>query len=225
MRNEIMESVVRGEYAADRLEDWKKQRRLREKQRFAYDTGPDVYNNLADDEVAGVMELGVLNQVNGQVDTGLTGSVIIGGKQMKLDEGKLRIVDKKAVDTAIIPILEERAYKDTILSAILADRSGKIARLILPKQRYDLLVKGADLVTGLKLPAGSKVPEDVKQTDARPEFFSMYPDSSAQFALAVHKMNFILDRTQLAFSEEINDWVQKYNMGDASRAVGAGRVA
>jgi hypothetical protein len=226
MRNELMESIVRREHQADNIEDWKKKRRLRASQQFIYDTHPDKYNELAEDDIGGVMELGVLRQSGfqkGQVDENLTGSIIIGGKEVPLDKGKIRIVNKKEVDAAVGPILQERMHKDAIMSAILLDRSGRLCRMILPKDRYDMLKARAPL-TGLNLPPNARVPQDVIDIDARPEFMSMYPDSSQQFALASHKIQFILDRTPLAFSEEISDWLTKYNTGDASRAVGAGVV-
>jgi hypothetical protein len=209
MRNELLETVVRGDHKERLSEEYKMKRRLRKDQRFIYDT--DVADYLAadrkDSELAGVIELGVLND-NGEVDRSLKDTpIVIGGKEHKLDEGKLRIVDKKTVDDAIIPILEERRFKDAILSAMLSDRSGRIARLLLPKDRYDMLKAGASLRGIMK---GQAVPADVIAADARPEYFSLYHESSSQFALAIHKMSLIVDRTNLAFSEEINDWMAKY---------------
>jgi hypothetical protein len=224
-RNEILESVVRNEHQKDKIEEWKKKRRLREKQKFTYDTKPDEYNALEDDEIGGVMELGVLNQSGsnkGQVDTGLTGNIIIGGKQIALDKGKIRIVDKQAVDSAIVPILERRRYRDQILAVILADRSGQLARMILPKGRYDMLQGGAGV--GEIDPKGL-MPSDVKMADARPEFMSYYPEGSKQFALALHKLTFILDRTELAFSENIDGWLEKYTTGEAGRPASIGDVS
>jgi len=209
MRNELLQTVVRGEHKKRLADEYKMRRRLRDKQQFIFDTNPDEFNALDDDDkLAGVIELGVLNSRNGQVDTTLDGrSIVIGGREHKLQDGKLRIVDKKTVDDAIIPILQERAYKDAVMSAILSDRSGRIARLILPLDRYNMLKENADLS---KIMKNQDVPLDVRQADSRPEMFSLYHESSKEFALAVHKLSLIVDRTELAFSEEIQDWLGKY---------------
>jgi hypothetical protein len=212
MRNELLETVVRGEHKERLSEEYKQKRRLRKDQRFIYDT--DVADYLSpdrkDSELAGIIELGVLND-NGEVDRSLKDTpIVIGGREHKLDEGKLRIVDKKTVDDAIIPIMEERRYKDAILSIMLNDRSGRLARLLLPRDRYEMLKAGANLRPIMK---GQPVPADVIAADARPEYFSLYAESSAQFALSIHKMSLIVDRTPLAFSEEINDWLTKYGGG------------
>jgi hypothetical protein len=209
MRNELLQTVVRGEHKKRLADEYKMRRRLRKDQEFIFDTNPDQFNALDDDDkLAGVIELGVLNSKSGQVDTTLDGrSIVIGGREHKLQDGKLRIVDKKTVDDAIIPILQERAYKDAVMSAILSDRSGRIARLILPLDRYNMLKENADLS---KIMKNQDVPRDVREADSRPEMFSLYHESSKEFALAVHKLSLIVDRTELAFSEEIQDWLGKY---------------
>jgi hypothetical protein len=215
MRNEILESAVRYQWKEQELEDWKKRHRIRDKQAFTYDTPFQKYNALKDEDIGGVMELGILDQKGDgdNVDKALNGSIVIGGKEHKLENGKLRIIDKKVVDKNLEHIIEQREFKDSILSAIMSDRSGRICRMMLPKKRYDMLRANDSSFRDIfdDPDQGARVSQDIISADGRPEMFMLFHESSKEFALALHKLSLVVDNTQLTFSEGIDEWTSKYN--------------
>ena len=204
--NSLLASAPRWQHQDRLKEEYQKTRQLRKGQKHLWDTSikPQEFNQLEDDDIAGITELGVLKS-NGDVDKSLTGSVVIGDREHKLSEGKVRIISKAAVDDAIIPILEERQFKDAILSAILADRSGRIARMMLNKERYAMLAPGGAIRN-----INSAIPTDIVWADARPEYFLFYHESSKEWALATQKLSIIIDNTPIVYDGDIMDWLSAY---------------
>jgi hypothetical protein len=181
-------------------------------QKHIYSTGPDEYNNITKDgDLAGVMELAVLR--DGKTDIELNGKVVIGGREVDVSEGKVTFISKDAVNEAVGPILEEKRYKDAILSAMLTDRTGRICRMLLPKDRYFSLKAGSgDYQTYVP-----NAPDDIKAVDGRPEFWSLYHSSSKEFAMGLHKLSLLVDRSPIAFDQDVMDWLSKF--GAAGGAV------
>ena len=216
MRNEILESAVRHQWKAQEWRDYTKKHQLRESQKFTYDTPWIDYNKLKDDDIGGVMELGILKS-DGNVDKDLDKqSIVIGGKEHKLQDGKLRIIDKKAVDANLDWIVEQRQFKDSIMSAIMSDRSGRICRQMLPLSRYKMLRSNEPSFATELFEGEQNISADIVAADGRPEMFMLFHESSREFALSLHKLSLILDRTELAFSEGIDEWNTKYNRLKAS---------
>jgi hypothetical protein len=212
MRNEILESVVRHQWKDQELEDWKKKRQLHKDQRFTYDTPFTEYNNLEDKDIGGVTELAIIEtdpSGNQSINRSLNGSVVIGGKEHTLQAGTLRVIDKKAVDENLNWIVEQRRFKDSIMSAIMSDRSGRIARQVLPKSRYNML-KSNDPTFVTLFKGEQNISGDIVSADGRPEMFMLYHESSKEFALALHKLSLVVDNTELTFSEGIDDWNTKF---------------
>ena len=208
--NEILSSLPRREHAERLKKEMMMKRRLRENQMFAWDEEPTRYNDADDDELAGITELGVLTS-DGYVDKTIDGPVVIGGREHQMKEGRMRIISKQAVDETMGPIFQERAFKDSIMSAILADRSGRICRMMLPKRNYQLLTSNASAadfqgVLGMKVAP----PRKILDIDARPEYFTMYHESSSEWALAVQKLSLVIDNTSIAYDGDISDWLGAY---------------
>lgn len=207
--NEILSSLPRWQHA-ERLKEEKKLRmEIRDNQKHAWDLpNADEYNDpdqTKDHEIAGVVELGVLK--DGRVDQTLNGPVVIGGREHNMENGRMRIISKQTVDESLIPIWQEREFKDSIMSAVLSDRSGRICRMMLPADRYKMLIGGNDTIKDI----APKIPRDVMAQDARPEYFTMFHESSKEWALAVHKLSIVIDRTSIVYDGDISDWLSKYS--------------
>ena len=219
MRNEILESAIRSRFQGNQLDEWKSKRQLRESQKFTYDTKFQDYNALADEDIGGVTELAVIKtNPNGEseIDTKLNGNVIIGGKEHKLDQGRLRVIDKKTVDENLGWIVEQRKFKDSIMSAIMSDRSGRICRMVLPAQRYNMLAAGSSTFVELFPGRRELIKQELIDADGRPEMFMLYHQSSKDFSLALHKLSLVIDNTELAFSEGIEEWNKQFGALSAS---------
>ncbi len=204
--NSILSSIPRWQHANRLKDEYKKTRELREGQKHLWDTNikAQEFIDTPDDQIAGITEIGVLRS-DGNVDGQLNGSVLIGDREHKLQNGRVRIISKQAVDDAVIPILEERQFKDAILSAILSDRSGRICRMMLAKKNYDMLAPNGAIRS-----ISSNVPEDIVRADARPEYFTYYHESSKEWALAVQKLSIVIDNTPIVYDGDILDWLSAY---------------
>ena len=97
------------------------------------------------------------------------------------------------------------------MSAILADRSGRICRMMLPKTRYNLLSGNVSpSVFANTLGMAVAPPAKITDIDARPEYFTMYHESSSEWALAVQKLSLVIDNTSIAYDGDISDWLGAY---------------
>ena len=216
--NSILSSVQRQGHQDRLKEEYKLTRQLRKGQRHLWDTSEPAQNFIEeeDDNIAGITELGILRS-NGQVDKSITGSVVIGDREHKMSEGKVRIISKAAVDDSVRPILEERQFKDAVLSAILADRSGRICRMMLSKERYNMLKPGT-AGDGI-LSIAPNIPREVRNADGRPEFFSYYHESSKEWAESIMRLSIVIDNTPLVYDGDIMDWLSAYGNVKASNPV------
>ena len=211
-RNEILSSVVRGRYQREQFDEWKSKRQLRESQRFTRDTLDKDYRALKDNDVGGVMELAIIKaDENGNriIDDKAEGQIVVGGREHTLQKGMLRIIDKKAVDQNLDWIVERREFKDSIMSAIMSDRSGQICRMMLPQDRYDALK--SDNPNFQTMFPGQTLARDIIEADGRPEMFMLFHEASKEFALALHKLSLVVDNTEITFSEGIDEWTSKYS--------------
>lgn len=215
--NSMLSSVSRWQHADRLKEEYKKTRQLRKDQKHLWDTSASTaqqFINAQDDEIAGITELGVLKS-NGRggkdIDDTINGSVVIGDREHKMSAGTVRIISKQAVDDAVIPILEERRFKDAVMSAILADRSGRICRMMLSQDRYQMLQSNNTTITTIS----PNIPAEIRAADARPEFFTFYHESSKEWALAVQKLSIVVDNTSIVYDGDIMDWLGAY--GDVKK--------
>jgi len=205
-RNEILGSVNQ-QLRAKRLRDERKEQgRLRKDQQFAWETDPHAFNELKDHELAGVTELAVLK--NGIVDEFNNEMVVIGDREHQLKGGKMRIISKQVVDDTLIPILQEREFKDAIMGAILSDRTGRLCRIMLDENAYKELEAGNQAFQ--KHFKGRTVPYEILNAEGRPEFFLGYHESSKEYALGVQKLATVVDNTNIAYDESIMNWRDSY---------------
>jgi len=206
-RNEILGSLNQ-KMRAERLRtERKEQGRIRDEQKFAWEEDPKDFNKLKDHQLAGVTELAVLR--DGKIDSDNDDYIVIGDREHKLQKGRMRIISKTAIDDTLIPILQEREFKDAIIGAILSDRTGRICRMMLNNEAYAQLAPNADGFD--KHFAGRKAPVEIVEAEGRPEFFLGYHESSKPYALGVQKLSVIVDNTNITYDDDIMNWREKYN--------------
>jgi hypothetical protein len=218
-RNELMQSVVRQGHRK-RIRDEKKAKMElmgRDKQVHLWDNeiSANDYHKTTDDGLAGVMELGILTQ-NGKVDTKIQGPIMIGEREHVINEGKVRIISKEAVDKSLIPIMQRKRYNDAVLQAILTDREGRVARMFLGSDRYNSLLPGGGGFGFLGKTYEQYVegaPAELIAANGQPPFFLLYHSSTKEFTLGLMKLTLLVDRTSITFDEEVIDWLEKYSAG------------
>lgn len=209
-RNEFLQSVVRQGHRERIRGETKKMMELRgrDKQLHLWDSevSANEYHKAKDDDLAGVIEMGILSS-DGKVDTNIKGPVVIGDREHQVTDGKVRIISKDAVDKSLIPIMQRKRYNDAVLQAILTDREGRIARMFLGNDRYNSLYAGEGAYT--KYVEGA--PADLVKTNGQPPHFLLYHSSTKEFTLGLMKLTLLVDRTSITFDEEVIDWLEKYS--------------
>jgi hypothetical protein len=225
-RNEILQSVQRQGHSTRLRKEAKARHEIEARannasvgQYHLFDTKPNDYLGLNDDSLAGVVEIGILKS-NGQVDESISGPMVVGDREHNIESGRLRIISKQAVDANLIPILEEKRYKDAVLQALLTDRTGRVARMFLSKDRYDSLAGGRNEYKKYVPDA----PDEIVRTNGQVQFFTLYHSSSKEFSLGLMKISLLIDRTAITFDDEVMEWLDKYAAGGGKVVSSAPRV-
>lgn len=143
--NSIVSALKRGGHA----------RRLRDEQRLKYQQYKEVKDNkgrfVGDLKLKDIngFESGITNlkivDKDGNYDANLNNEFVIGGKAFKAnpETGLIRLLDSEVIDDILEQSIEEENYLNGIISIMLTDRSGRVAKWALGPKEYDALPDSA----------------------------------------------------------------------------------